>query len=102
MTKFDHDAFLKTVTTEPGVYRMFNDVDEIIYIGKAKNLKKRLSSYFSLTQKHPKTLALVSHIVGIEVTITHTETEALIFGATASAALRAADRACLWDANVRL
>jgi len=78
ITKFDHEAFLKTVTTEPGVYRMFNDQDEIIYIGKAKNLKKRLSSYFSLTQKHPKTLALVSHIVRIEVTITHTETEALI------------------------
>ena len=78
MTKFNSDAFLKTVTTEPGVYRMFDDKDEIIYIGKAKNLKKRLSSYFSLTQKHPKTLALVSHIVRIEVTITHTETEALI------------------------
>ena len=78
ITNFDHEAFLKTVTTEPGVYRMFNDQDEIIYIGKAKNLKKRLSSYFSLTQKHPKTLALVSHIVRIEVTITHTETEALI------------------------
>ena len=78
MAKFNSDAFLKTVTSEPGVYRMFNDKDEIIYIGKAKNLKKRLSSYFSLTQKHPKTLALVSHIVRIEVTITHTETEALI------------------------
>ncbi|MEL0629066.1 excinuclease ABC subunit UvrC [Psychromonas aquatilis] len=78
MAKFDSDAFLKTVTTEPGVYRMFDDKDQIIYIGKAKNLKKRLSSYFSLTQKHPKTLALVSHIVRIEVTITHTETEALI------------------------
>ena len=78
MTQFNSDAFLKTVSTEPGVYRMFDDKDQIIYIGKAKNLKKRLASYFSLTQKHPKTLALVSHIVRIEVTITHTETEALI------------------------
>jgi excinuclease ABC subunit C len=78
MAKFNSDAFLKTVTSEPGVYRMFDDTDTIIYIGKAKNLKKRLASYFSLTQKHPKTLALVSHIVRIEVTITHTETEALI------------------------
>ena len=78
MTKFNSDAFLKTVTSEPGVYRMFDDTDTIIYIGKAKNLKKRLASYFSLTQKHPKTLALVSHIVRIEVTVTHTETEALI------------------------
>lgn len=78
MNKFNAQTFLKTVTTEPGVYRMFDDKDVIIYIGKAKNLKKRLSSYFSLTQKHPKTLALVSHIARIEVTITHTETEALI------------------------
>ena len=76
--KFDSSSFLATVSTQPGVYRMFNASDVIIYIGKAKNLKKRLSSYFSLTQKHPKTLALVSHIQKIEVTITHTETEALI------------------------
>lgn len=77
-SKFDSSLFLKTVSTQPGVYRMFNANDLIIYVGKAKNLKKRLSSYFSLTQKHPKTLALVSHIQKIEVTVTHTETEALI------------------------
>jgi len=57
---------------------MFNDEHTVIYVGKAKNLQKRLSSYFSLTQKHPKTLALVSHIAKIEVTVTFTETEALI------------------------
>lgn len=57
---------------------MFDDKQTVIYVGKAKNLKKRLSSYFSLTQKHPKTLALVSHIAKIEVTVTFTETEALI------------------------
>jgi len=78
MSQFSPEQFLKTVTTDPGVYRMFDDSKTIIYVGKAKNLKKRLSSYFSLTQKHPKTLALVSHIVNIEVTVTHTETEALI------------------------
>ncbi|WP_372883255.1 excinuclease ABC subunit UvrC [Psychromonas sp.] len=77
MSAFCSESFLKTVTTEPGVYRMFNQ-QRVIYVGKAKNLKKRLSSYFSLTQKHPKTLALVSHIDRIEVTVTHTETEALI------------------------
>ncbi|HEY5715243.1 MAG TPA: excinuclease ABC subunit UvrC [Psychromonas sp.] len=77
MSVFCSESFLKTVTTEPGVYRMFNQ-QTVIYVGKAKNLKKRLSSYFSLTQKHPKTLALVSHIDRIEVTVTHTETEALI------------------------
>lgn len=78
MSSFLAEQFLKTVTSEPGVYRMFNDKQTVIYVGKAKNLKKRLSSYFSLTQKHPKTLALVSHIASIEVTVTHTETEALI------------------------
>ncbi|ABM03027.1 Excinuclease ABC subunit C [Psychromonas ingrahamii 37] len=77
MSDFCPTDFLKTVTSEPGVYRMFNQ-QKVIYVGKAKNLKKRLSSYFSLTQKHPKTLALVSHIDRIEVTVTHTETEALI------------------------
>ena len=76
--KFDQQTFLKTVSTQPGVYRMSNADNKVIYVGKAKNLKKRLSSYFSLTQKHPKTLALVSHIHHIDVTITHTETEALI------------------------
>ena len=78
MSSFSPSLFLKTVTNEPGVYRMFNDEDTVIYVGKAKNLQKRLSSYFSLTQKHPKTLALVSHIAKIEVTVTFTETEALI------------------------
>ena len=78
MSSFSPQQFLKTVTNEPGVYRMFDHNHTVIYVGKAKNLKKRLSSYFSLTQKHPKTLALVSHIANIEVTVTFTETEALI------------------------
>ncbi|MCW8994646.1 MAG: excinuclease ABC subunit UvrC, partial [Psychromonas sp.] len=78
MSSFSAPQFLKTVTNEPGVYRMFDSKHTVIYVGKAKNLKKRLSSYFSLTQKHPKTLALVSHIASIEVTVTFTETEALI------------------------
>ncbi|MEH6452933.1 MAG: excinuclease ABC subunit UvrC [Psychromonas sp.] len=78
MSDFCSSSFLNTVTSEPGVYRMFNKEGTVIYVGKAKNLKKRLTSYFSLTQKHPKTLALVSHISQIEVTVTHTETEALI------------------------
>ncbi|MDO9424049.1 MAG: GIY-YIG nuclease family protein, partial [Methylobacter sp.] len=43
---FDVTAFLKTLTTRPGIYKMLNDQSEIIYIGKAKNLKNRVSSYF--------------------------------------------------------
>ncbi|MFW5799848.1 MAG: GIY-YIG nuclease family protein, partial [Spirochaetota bacterium] len=61
-----------------GVYIM-KDIDrKIIYIGKAKNLKKRVLSYFSKTQKDPKTIALVSNIDRIEYIVTDTEMEALI------------------------
>ncbi|ASO29381.1 excinuclease ABC subunit C [Vibrio anguillarum] len=75
---FDSVAFLKTVTHQPGVYRMYNAEADIIYVGKAKDLKKRLSSYFRKTIDSEKTRALVSHIDKIDVTVTHTETEALI------------------------
>ena len=75
---FDHRAFLDTVTSQPGVYRMYNSDNDIIYVGKAKDLKKRLSSYFRKTLDNEKTKALVSHIANIDVTVTHTETEALI------------------------
>ncbi|MDR9828021.1 excinuclease ABC subunit UvrC [Vibrio sp. FNV 38] len=78
LTDFDSDAFLKTVTNQPGVYRMYNLHGDIIYVGKAKDLKKRLSSYFRKKIDSEKTKALVSHIVKIDVTVTHTETEALI------------------------
>lgn len=77
-TPFDSAAFLKTVTNQPGVYRMYNAEADIIYVGKAKDLKKRLSSYFRKNIDSEKTRALVSHIAKIDVTVTHTETEALI------------------------
>ncbi|MDP5253533.1 MULTISPECIES: excinuclease ABC subunit UvrC [unclassified Vibrio] len=75
---FDSHAFLTTVSSSPGVYRMYNTEAEVIYVGKAKNLKKRLSSYFRRTIDSEKTKALVSHIANIDVTVTHSETEALI------------------------
>ncbi|WP_082030200.1 excinuclease ABC subunit UvrC [Vibrio renipiscarius] len=75
---FDSVSFLKTVTNQPGVYRMYNAELVVIYVGKAKDLKKRLSSYFRKTIDSEKTRALVSHIAKIDVTVTHTETEALI------------------------
>lgn len=75
---FDPNAFLATVSEQPGVYRMYNAEAEVIYVGKAKNLVKRLSSYFRKNLDNEKTKALVSHIVKIDVTVTHTETEALI------------------------
>ncbi|WP_114764236.1 excinuclease ABC subunit UvrC [Vibrio rhodolitus] len=77
-SSFDSVSFLKTVTNQPGVYRMYNAEAVVIYVGKAKDLKKRLSSYFRKQVDSEKTRALVSHIAKIDVTVTHTETEALI------------------------
>ncbi|WP_020157897.1 excinuclease ABC subunit UvrC [Methylobacter marinus] len=75
---FDVKAFLKNLTTRPGIYRMLNEKGEIIYIGKAKNLKNRVSSYFKPQTASPKQQAMVAKVTGIEVTVTHTEGEALL------------------------
>jgi len=75
---FDHKRFLKHLTGRPGIYRMSNDAGEVIYVGKAKNLKKRVSSYFAKDHGNSKTAALVAQIRDIDVTVTHTENEALI------------------------
>lgn len=75
---FDAKSFLKTVTSQPGVYRMYDAGGTVIYVGKAKDLKKRLSSYFRGNLASRKTEALVSNISQIDVTVTHTETEALL------------------------
>ncbi|MDA0127777.1 excinuclease ABC subunit UvrC [Vibrio sp. MarTm2] len=77
-SSFDSVSFLKTVTNQPGVYRMYNADAVVIYVGKAKDLKKRLSSYFRKKVDSEKTRALVANINKIDVTVTHTETEALI------------------------
>jgi len=75
---FDAKAFLAVVTQQAGVYRMYNDEQKVIYVGKAKQLKKRLTSYFRKDVGNNKTKALVQHISAIDVTVTHTEGEALI------------------------
>ncbi|HHH48126.1 MAG TPA: excinuclease ABC subunit C, partial [Gammaproteobacteria bacterium] len=75
---FDATAFLKTLTGRPGVYRMLDAEGAVLYVGKARNLKKRVSSYFQRTVQSPKTRALVAQIRGVEVTVTHTENEALL------------------------
>ena len=79
---FDAKAFLATCSTHPGVYRMFDDSAKLLYVGKAKNLKKRLGSYFRSTGLAPKTAALVARIHSIELTITGSETEALLLEQT--------------------
>ncbi|MEM6051085.1 excinuclease ABC subunit UvrC [Erwinia sp. P7711] len=76
--QFDAKSFLKTVTSQPGVYRMYDAGDTVIYVGKAKDLKKRLTSYFRGNLASRKTEALVESIRQIDVTVTHTETEALL------------------------
>ncbi|MCG9696518.1 excinuclease ABC subunit UvrC [Shewanella sp. Isolate11] len=77
-SSFDSVAFLKSVSSSAGVYRMYDGEGTVIYVGKAKDLKKRLSSYFRKNVTNVKTRALVSHIRDIDVTLTHSETDALL------------------------
>lgn len=76
--QFDSKQFLKTVSTEAGVYQMFGEDQKILYVGKAKNLKNRLSSYFSQKNLPIKTRVLVEKITHIQVTITGSESKALL------------------------
>lgn len=76
--QFDPKIFLSHVTTLPGVYQMRDAEGKVIYVGKAKNLRKRLSSYFRETGLTRKTQALMRLVVDIDTTATNTETEALI------------------------
>jgi len=75
---FDLEGFLNTLTQRPGVYRMLDERGEVIYVGKAKNLKKRVSSYFQSRESSPKQQAMVARIHSIDVRITHSEAEALL------------------------
>jgi excinuclease ABC subunit C len=79
---FDPAAFLSTCSGRPGVYRMFDEGGRLLYVGKARNLKKRLASYFRKAGLAPKTAALVGHIAQVETTITANETEALLLEQT--------------------
>jgi excinuclease ABC subunit C len=79
---FDSQAFLKTLTALPGVYRMLGERGQVLYVGKARNLKQRVSSYFRENQASVRIRSLVSRIHAIEVTVTHTEVEALILEST--------------------
>ena len=81
-TAFDSSAFLATCSGRPGVYRMFDEQNRLLYVGKASNLKKRLASYFRKTGLAPKTAALVARIAQVETTIVANETEALLLEQT--------------------
>jgi excinuclease ABC subunit C len=78
MSDFDHKAFLKNLTTRPGVYQMYDAKGELLYVGKARNLKNRVGSYFRASGLTDKTMALVARIHDIQVTVTSTEVDALL------------------------
>jgi excinuclease ABC subunit C len=75
---FDGKAFVQTLTTSSGVYRYFDDAGELLYVGKAGNLKKRVGSYFLKPRMEPRIAAMVSQIARVEITVTRTEGEALL------------------------
>lgn len=76
--QFEVKAFLETLTHRPGVYRMLDAKHKIIYVGKARDLKKRVSSYFNRAHDAPKTAAMMEQVARVEVTVANTEAEALI------------------------
>lgn len=82
MNKQQHSAdlalFLTKLPPDPGIYRMLDEQGVVLYVGKAANLKKRVTSYFSKQNTGAKTRALVQQIHSIEVTVTRSETEALL------------------------
>lgn len=94
---FDAKAFLATITHRPGIYKMMDALGQIIYIGKAKNLKNRVASYFRNPHATSKQQAMVSKIAAIEVTITHTEGEALLLESQQIKAHKPRYNICLRD-----
>jgi excinuclease ABC subunit C len=75
---FDAKSFVDSLPVRPGVYRMLDAQGEILYVGKARNLKSRVGSYFQPSNVHPKVQALVAKTASMEVTIANSDTEALL------------------------
>ncbi len=75
---FDHKAFLATLTSRPGVYQMLGAGGEVLYIGKARNLQNRVGSYFRASGLATKTMTMVEKIKDIAITVTSSDTEALL------------------------
>ncbi len=75
---FDGQALVATLPHAPGVYRMYDRANQLLYVGKAKDLKKRVGSYFAKSSKDPRMLVMVGHIAAMEFTVTRTESEALV------------------------
>jgi len=75
---FDAKEFVERLPNKPGVYRMLDAQGDILYVGKASNLKNRVGSYFQPSNVQPKVQALIAKTANMEVTITNSETEALL------------------------
>jgi excinuclease ABC subunit C len=76
--QFEPQSFLRSLTHRPGVYQMLNQKHKVIYVGKALDLRKRVSSYFQRTHADAKTVSMMELVANVEVTVTNTEAEALI------------------------
>ena len=75
---FDGKAYARALTSAPGVYRMYAADDSLLYVGKARALRKRVASYFSNAPKTPRIHAMLAQVARMEVTVTRTEGEALL------------------------
>jgi excinuclease ABC subunit C len=75
---FDGKSFVKGLSTAPGVYRMIAADDAVLYVGKASALKNRVGSYFNASPKSPRIATMLAQVARMEVTVTRTETEALL------------------------
>jgi len=78
VTGFDPKAFVQNLSGAPGIYRMLNAEGTVLYVGKARNLRKRVSSYFTRGAHNARTQAMLQRVATMDVTVTHTENEALL------------------------
>jgi len=78
MTAFDPKSFVRSLTNAPGIYRMLNGKGDVLYVGKARNLRKRVGSYFLRSARNPRIESLLRQVEKVDVTVTHTEIEALL------------------------
>lgn len=74
----DAKSLIQSLPEDPGVYRMINAADSVLYVGKAKNIRKRVASYFQRTNLSPRIQLMVQQVERVEVTATRSEAEALL------------------------